>query len=86
MDTHLISNLLSPAIDSILSMVLLRWYTILWYIYTGPAIDSILSMVLWQRQVGPGRAMPDQKYGPEIINGIILIIILILINYLLVIK
>ena len=32
-------------------------------------------------RVGPGRAMPNQKYGPEIINYII---ILIIINYLLV--
>ena len=31
-------------------------------------------------RVGPGRAMPDQKYGPEIINDAILIIILIIIN------
>ena len=37
-------------------------------------------------RVGPGRAMPNQKYGPEIISDVILIIILILINYLLVIK
>ena len=27
-------------------------------------------------RVGPGRAMPDQKYGPEIINDAILIIII----------
>ena len=28
-------------------------------------------------RVGPGRAMPDQKYGPEIINDAILITIII---------
>ena len=37
-------------------------------------------------RVRPGWAMPDQKYGPEIINDVISIIIIILINYLLVIK
>ena len=31
-------------------------------------------------RVRPGRAMLDQKYGPEIINDAILIIILIIIN------
>ena len=31
-------------------------------------------------RVGPGRAMPDQKYGPDIYNDAILIIILIIIN------
>ena len=33
-------------------------------------------------RVEPGRAMPNQKYGPEIINDVILIIILVLINLL----
>ena len=31
-------------------------------------------------RVGPGRAMPDQEYGPEIINDVILSLILITIN------
>ena len=27
-------------------------------------------------RVGPGRAMPDQEYGPEIINDVILVLII----------
>ena len=44
----------------------------------GPMLEAL--RFIGGGRVGPGRAMPDQKYGPEIINDAILIIILIIIN------
>ena len=41
-----------------------------------PLMAFLLPPDIGGGRVGPGRAMPDQKYGPEIINDAILIIII----------
>ena len=42
--------------------------------------EKVFPMNIGGGRVGPGRAMPDQEYGPEIINDVILSLILITIN------
>ena len=36
-------------------------------------VSCCLSGSIGGGRVGPGRAMPDQKYGPEIFNDVIII-------------
>ena len=47
---------------------------------TNPPILNSPPIIIGGGRVGPGRAMPDQEYGPEIINDVILSLILITIN------